>query len=105
MDRSRENPPISSDDIEWYEPSSSTIVPEQVPYIPYSDDSNPWHLMSTGQSTEHLYRAFKQWILTLNSQPASNANSSTSNDIWYPETYVDFIVLMLHNQNLNELKS
>ena len=60
VDRSRENPPVSSDDIEWYEPSSSTIVPEQVPYIPYSDDSNPWHLMSTGQSTEHLYRAFKQ---------------------------------------------
>ena len=47
----------SDDSIEWFDPESST-VPETVPFVPYSDDTNPWRLMSSGQSTDHLYRAF-----------------------------------------------
>ena len=46
------------DTIEWFEPEKSPAVPETVPHIPYSEDHNPWHLMNTGQSTDHLYRGF-----------------------------------------------
>ena len=45
------------DNIEWFEPEKSA-VPETVPHVPYSEDHNPWHLMNTGQSTDHLYRGF-----------------------------------------------
>ena len=45
------------DTIEWFEPEKSA-VPETVPHVPYSEDHNPWHLMNTGQSTDHLYRGF-----------------------------------------------
>ena len=45
------------DNIEWFEPEKAA-VPEKVPHISYSEDHNPWHLMNTGQSTDHLYRAF-----------------------------------------------
>ena len=47
----------SDDSIEWFDPESST-VPETVPFVPYSDDTNPWRLMNSGQSTDHLYRPF-----------------------------------------------
>ena len=47
----------SDQSIEWFEPESSTVS-ESVPYVPYSQDNNPWHLLNSGQSTDHLYRAF-----------------------------------------------
>ena len=47
----------SDQSIEWFEPESSTVS-ERVPYVPYSQDNNPWHLLNSGQSTDHLYRAF-----------------------------------------------
>ena len=49
--------PEENENIEWYEPTPSSI-PEKVPFIKYSEDHNPWHLLNTGQSTDHLYRGF-----------------------------------------------
>ena len=43
--------------IEFYEPPPSP-VPDEVSFITYTEDHNPWHLMTSGQSTDHLYRAF-----------------------------------------------
>ena len=43
-------------DIEFYEPTPT--IPEKVPYVQYTEDHNPWLLLNTGQSTEHLYRGF-----------------------------------------------
>ena len=42
--------------IEFYEPDIS--IPDSVPYITYTEDHSPWEIISNGQSTEHLYRAF-----------------------------------------------
>ena len=55
IDRSKEA--VEPGDVEWYEPEPSS-VPAKVPYISYTEDTNPWLLLNTGQSTEHLYRSF-----------------------------------------------
>ena len=54
MDRTKE---ATLDTIEWYEPTPSS-VPEKVPFVKYTEDHNPWLLLNTGQSTDHLYRGF-----------------------------------------------
>ena len=43
--------------IEFYDPPPSPPS-EKVSFISYTEDHNPWHLMTSGQSTDHLYRAF-----------------------------------------------
>ena len=43
--------------IEFYDPPPSPPS-EKVSFITYTEDHNPWHLMTSGQSTDHLYRAF-----------------------------------------------
>ena len=48
---------VEEDRIEFYEPPPSQL-PDEVSFITYTEDHNPWHLMTSGQSTDHLYRAF-----------------------------------------------
>ena len=43
--------------IEFYEPPPSPL-PDEVSFITYTEDHNPWHLMTSGKSTDHLYRGF-----------------------------------------------
>ena len=48
---------VEEERIEFYEPPPSQL-PDKVSFVTYTDDHNPWHLMTSGQSTDHLYRAF-----------------------------------------------
>merc|ERR1711879_648782 len=43
--------------IEFYELPPSPL-PDEVSFITYTEDHNPWHLMTSGLSTDHLYRGF-----------------------------------------------
>jgi len=42
--------------IQFYEPDIK--VPD-IPYEPYKEEHSPWELMNSGESTNHLYRAFQ----------------------------------------------
>jgi hypothetical protein len=44
------------DNIKFYEPDTS--IPD-VPYVTYTEEHSPWQIINSGQSTDHLYRAFK----------------------------------------------
>ena len=39
--------------VNFFEPADAKVP--SVPFIPYSDQHNPWNILHTGQNTEHLY--------------------------------------------------
>ena len=47
-----------SDKIEWYEPGTGLGKDNNIPYVTYTEQHNPWSLMDKKKDTTHLYRSF-----------------------------------------------
>ena len=48
-----------TEDIEWYEPGTGLGKDQDnIPYVTYTEQHNPWNLMNKKKDTAHLYRSF-----------------------------------------------
>jgi len=48
-----------TEEIEWYEPGTGLGKDQDnIPYVTYTEQHNPWNLMNKKKDTAHLYRSF-----------------------------------------------